>query len=48
MSRRKRPTPAGSGACASAWSLDKQIARTRRDMGEARWVKLNKEWDNEK
>lgn len=26
-------------------SLDKQIARARREMGEARWRQLNKEWN---
>lgn len=29
----------------SCWSLDRQIAQARRDMGPARWAELNKEWN---
>jgi hypothetical protein len=27
------------------YTLDRQIAEARREMGEARWAELNKEWD---
>lgn len=26
------------------FSLDRQVAQARRDMGEARWAELNAEW----
>lgn len=29
------------------WTLDRQIAQARREMGEARWAQLMKEWDDE-
>ena len=27
------------------WTLDRQIASARREMGEARWKRLNAEWE---
>lgn len=47
MTRRKHPAPADIEACASAWSLDKQVHQARRDMGEARWAKLNRAWEQD-
>jgi len=35
------PTPEN----APNYSLDKRIAQARREMGEARWAELNKEWE---
>lgn len=30
--------------CAPNFSLDRQIAQARREMGEARWAQLQREW----
>lgn len=36
--------PACSNECAPTFTLDRELARARADMGEARWVDLNAEW----
>jgi len=43
--RSMRPVETFDPVAASPWSLDKQIAEARRDMGETRWQELCAEWD---
>ena len=38
--RQNQPAPES----APTFTLDRQIAQARRDMGEARWAELQKEW----
>ncbi|WP_324695444.1 hypothetical protein [Novosphingobium sp. RL4] len=32
-------------ACLPTFTLDRHIAQSRREMGEARWAELNAEWE---
>jgi len=46
---RKRPLvvePAPVAEWDATATLDRQIAQARREMGEAKWAELNKEWVN--
>ena len=41
------PTPSPKPESVTVWplSLDRHIARARKEMGEAKWNRLAKEWD---
>jgi hypothetical protein len=41
-----RPQAQAARPGPSVWSLDKQVAQARREMGEERWQQLQKEWNN--
>lgn len=37
--------PAWSNECAPTFTLSRQVARARAEMGEQRWTDLNAEWN---
>jgi hypothetical protein len=43
--RRPEPQQERSPEWMPDFSLDRQVAQARREMGEARWNQLMKEWD---
>jgi hypothetical protein len=46
----KRPIPWGNvepeAECAPTYTLDRQIDQARADMGETKWQRLQREWEN--
>lgn len=42
---RHGPAPEPIPEHTATFTLDRQIARARREMGEARWAELNADWE---
>lgn len=40
------PEAPWSNECAPTFTLDREIARARAEMGEAEWMRRNSEWDS--
>lgn len=43
--QREAAEAAWGNECAPTYALNKHVARARREMGEARWAELQKEWE---